>query len=122
MFATLVLAPLMAGQAVTAEMVEQQYETREVAFEQLIEGDAAAAVTRLEAELEANPGDPAILINLGSAHAQLGNYEQAEAYYQAARDSDEEYQLELANGRWLDSRDAARLALASVEFEALASR
>ncbi|MBH5321766.1 tetratricopeptide repeat protein [Aurantiacibacter sediminis] len=112
----------MAGQAVTAEMVEQQYETREVAFEQLIEGDAAAAVTRLEAELEANPGDPAILINLGSAHAQLGNYEQAEAYYQAARDSDEEYQLELANGRWLDSRDAARLALASVEFEALASR
>ncbi len=122
MFATLAIAPLMLAQAATAHMVEQQYETRDVAYEQLVEGDAESAIVALEAALADNPGDPAILINLGSAHAQMGNLERAEFYYRAARDSREDYRLELANGRWVDSRDAARLGLASVEFEAVAAR
>lgn len=122
MFATLVFAPMMLAQAATAHMVEQQYETRDVAYEQLVEGDAAEAVSILEAALLENPDDPAILINLGSAHSALGNLERAEFYYNAARDSHQEYRLELANGRWMDSREAATLALASVELQALAAR
>ncbi|MDE1467594.1 tetratricopeptide repeat protein [Aurantiacibacter sp. D1-12] len=122
MFATLIAAPMLLAQSATAQMVEQNYETREVAFEELLEGDARAAIAQLEAELEANPGDPAVLINLGSAHAQLGEFERAQAYYRQARDCEEGYELELANGRWLHSRDAATLALATVEFEALAAR
>ena len=122
MLLTLAVAPLFIAQAATSVMVEQQYETRDVAYEELVEGDAAAAVLQLEAALVDNPGDPALLINLGSAHSQLGNFERAEFYFRAARESSESYELELANGRWLDSREAATLALASVELEALASR
>ncbi|MDF1834878.1 MAG: tetratricopeptide repeat protein [Alteraurantiacibacter sp. bin_em_oilr2.035] len=122
MLTTLVFAPLMLAQAATAHMVEQEYEIREVAYEELLAGDDAAAITVLEAELAQNPGDPAVLINLGAAYARIGNWERAEHYYSTARDGQREYQLELANGRWLDSRDAARLALASVELEALAAR
>lgn len=122
MFATLAFAPLMLAQAATAHMVEQQYETRDVAYEELVQGDAEGALAELEAALAENPGDPAILINLGSAHSALGNLERAEFYYNAARSSSETYQLELANGRWMDSREAASLALASVELRALAAR
>ncbi len=122
MIATLALAPLMLAQAATALMVEQQYETRDVAYEELMQGDAEAALAELEAALAENPDDPAILINLGSAHSALGNLERAEFYYNAARNSSEEYELELANGRWMASREAASLALASVELQALAAR
>ncbi|RJY09865.1 tetratricopeptide repeat protein [Aurantiacibacter aquimixticola] len=122
MFATLVIAPLMFSQAVTAEMVEQNRETREVAYEELIAGDAEAALPVLLAELEDEPGDPAVLINLGNAYTQLGNLERAEFYYSAALDSEIEYEVELADGSWIESRDAARLALGTVQVLALASR
>ncbi len=122
MFATLIAAPMLLAQSATAQMVEQNYETREVAFDELIEGNAQAAITRLEAELEANPGDPAVLINLGTAHLQAGNFDRAQAYYRQARDCEDGYELELADGRWLHSSEAAALALATVEFEALAAR
>ncbi|KLE34916.1 hypothetical protein AAW00_10870 [Aurantiacibacter luteus] len=109
-------------QSVTAVMVDQQVERQDVAYEQLVAGQTEAAVAELEARLLDHPGDPALLINLGSAWSQLGNAERAEYYYRLARDADETYELELADGRWIDSRDAARLALASVELRALASR
>ncbi|GGD65615.1 hypothetical protein GRI62_11175 [Erythrobacter arachoides] len=122
MLATLALAPLLFAQAVTSVMVEQQYEQRDVAFAELAAGDAPAAIAALEAELAQHPDDPALLINLGSAWSRAGNAERAEFYYRAARDTDQRYNLELADGRWIDSRDAAQLALASVELRALAAR
>ena len=122
MLASLVLASMAMTQDPTAVMVEQQYETRAVAYDQLVEGDYDAAIAELEEELADNPGDPAILINLGSAHAAAGNLERAEFYYTAARETDEHYELELADGRWIDSREAAALASATVEVEALAAR
>ena len=122
MLATLAAAPLFLAQAATSVMVEQQYETRDVAYEELVGGDNAAAIAALEGALAENPADPAILINLGTAHARMGNYERAAFYFNAARESDVQYDLELAGGRWLDSRDAATLALSSVQLEALAAR
>ena len=122
MLVTLAAAPLFLAQAATSVMVEQQYETRDVAYEELVGGDNAAAIAALEDALAENPADPAILINLGTAHARMGNYERAEFYFNAARESDVQYDLELAGGRWLDSRDAATLALSSVQLEALAAR
>ena len=122
MLATLIAAPLLFAQSATAVMVKQEYETRDVAFGELTEGDPQVALAQLEAALADNPGDPAILINLGAAHARLGNFERAEFFYRAARESTEQYELELADGRWLDSREAATLALASVQLEALAAR
>ena len=120
MFATVIAAMLM--QSATAQMVEQNYESRDVAYEQIVAGQIEEAIARLEAALEDNPGEPAILINLGSAHARAGNWDRAEHYYRLARDSEETYEVELADGTWMSSDDAARLALATVEFEALAGR
>lgn len=122
MIAALALAPLLLAQAATGQMVEQEYETVDVAYEELADGDAEAAIAQLEAELAEDGGHPALFINLGSAHARLGNLERAEFFYRAARDCEEEYQMELADGRWMDSRDVARLALAGVEMQALAAR
>ena len=122
MLATLLFAPLLMAQAVTNDIVDQQVETTEVAYEELMAGDYEAAIVVLEAALEDHPGDPAILINLGSAHSALGNQDLAQRYYRAARASDEHYEMELADGRWLDSRDVAAMAMGTVEVRSLASR
>lgn len=122
MLTTLTIAPLLLAQAATAQMVDQQYEAHDVAYEELLDGDAETAVAALEADLAENGGHPALYINLGSAHARLGNVERAEFFYRTARDCEEVYQMEMADGRWMDSREVASLALASVELEALAAR
>ena len=97
-------------------------ETVEVAYDQLSSGDVSAAIGRLEALRAENPDDPALLINLGSAYAQAGRMEQAEEAYQAAATSDVRYSLELADGSWVDSRRAARLALRNLEATRMAMR
>ena len=97
-------------------------ETVEVAYDQLSSGDVSAAIGRLEALRVENPDDPALLINLGSAYAQAGRMEQAEEAYQAAATSDVRYSLELADGSWVDSRRAARLALRNLEATRMAMR
>lgn len=98
------------------EGVEQQ----EVAYESLAAGDAREAVTNLEALRAENPGDPALLINLGSAYAQLGDVARAEACFREAADSETRYQLELADGSWVDSRRAAQTALRQLRDRAVA--
>lgn len=90
-------------------------ESKDVAYETLAAGDADAARLLLETRLEADPGDPALLINLGTAYARLGRTGEAEAAWTAAADSATGYRLELENGRWMDSRRAAKLALRSLE-------
>ena len=97
-------------------------DTVEVAYDQLSSGDVSAAIGRLEALRVENPDDPALLINLGSAYAQAGRMEQAEEAYQAAATSDVRYSLELADGSWVDSRRAARLALRNLEATRMAMR
>ena len=89
-------------------------EQREVAYEELIGGDAERALAALEAQLLQDPEDPALLINLAAAYAQLGREERAAAAYQAAIDSQTRYELELADGRWLDSRRVARMGLSEL--------
>lgn len=87
----------------------------EVAFEELSHNRAQAAIERIMASGQAQNGDPAALINLGTAYARLGQKEQALAMYRAAIASSERYDLQLADGRWMDSRAAARLAAAVLE-------
>lgn len=90
------------------------HEQKEVSYEALATGQNAKAITALEARLLSDPGDPALLINLGTAYARAGKPERAAAAYRAAIDSDTRYQLELADGSWVDSRRAARLALSAL--------
>lgn len=89
-------------------------EQKQVAYEALVEGANDRAAADLETRLRQEPGDPATLINLGAAYARLGQRERAADAYRNAADSRTRYSLELADGRWVDSRRAARIALTSL--------
>ncbi|HSG34842.1 MAG TPA: tetratricopeptide repeat protein [Sphingomonadaceae bacterium] len=89
----------------------------DVAFEALAEGRTAEAVAELSKAHEAESNDPAVLINLGTAYARQGRNEEARAMFEAAMSSSERYELELADGSWVDSRKAARMALANLDSE-----
>lgn len=85
-----------------------------VAFAELQAGENAAAVEKLTGDTRVDARDPSRLINLGTAYARLGRTADARAAYRAAADSPIRYDLELANGRTMDSRWAARTALANL--------
>lgn len=85
-----------------------------VAYAELKAGDNRAAVAKLTGETSVDARDPSRLINLGTAYARLGRTDDATAAYTAAIDSPIRYDLELASGRYVDSRWAARTALANM--------
>ncbi|MFC3096881.1 tetratricopeptide repeat protein [Alteraurantiacibacter palmitatis] len=117
-----IMGVLMVSQGSAMAMVEEirRADQREVAYEELSQGDARAAVAALEALRADNPNDPALLINLGAAYQTLGDLVRAEQAYRAAAGSEIRYQLELADGSWVDSRRAARSALRALEQSRLA--
>ncbi len=115
MFVTVTSAILMLAQAgPSAATTQPDIETREVEYDALASGEARTAIAQLEQARADNPGDPALLINLGAAYAAVGEYALAETAYREAIASEDRYELELANGDWIDSRRAARLALLSL--------
>ncbi|KTE41929.1 MULTISPECIES: hypothetical protein [unclassified Sphingopyxis] len=85
-----------------------------VAYAELKAGDNRAAVAKLTGESKLDARDPSRLINLGTAYARLGRTDEAAAAYTAALGSPIRYDLELASGRYVDSRWAARTALANL--------
>lgn len=82
----------------------------DVAYQALSEGRTAEAIAQLD-----KTSDPAALINLGTAYARQGRTEDARAAFTAAINSRDHYYLELADGSWVDSRKAAKMALAGLE-------
>lgn len=121
MITFLLFAAMAAGQVDNpAVVVSDAVEQRDVAYDTLAAGEAQAAVDRLEALRAENPDDPALLINLGSAYAELQQLDRAEAMFRAAATSDVRYQLELADGSWVDSRRAAQTALRQLRDRAVA--
>jgi hypothetical protein len=110
--AAALLFGLVLAQASPATLtVEANRADGNVGYAELASGDASGAIARIEAGGGAQRNDPAALINLGSANARLGRLESARQYYVAAITRGEPQDLELADGRWIDSRRAARLAL-----------
>ena len=123
MAATLLIAGLMFAQAPSAITVEGQPQTDLVGYQALAGGHPDLAIERISANPTINADDPAALINLGTAYARTGNQAAALARYQAALTSRDRHDLELADGSWLDSRAAARLAIVMLRRgEALALR
>lgn len=116
MAADFVLATVLASLAPSAAVTEYLSPSTEVdvAYEELREGDNAAAIRHLEEMGASERDDPARLINLGTAYMRDGRRAEAEAMFRAAMKSDQRW-LELADGRWLDSRAAAQLALTRLE-------
>lgn len=85
-----------------------------VAYPELRAGDNRGAITKLTAQTDLDARDPSRLINLGTAYARLGRTDDAATAYEAAISSPIRYDLELADGRYVDSRWAARTALANL--------
>ena len=85
-----------------------------VAFTELKVGENRAAIVKLTGETTLDARDPSRLINLGTAYARLGRVADAAAAYDAAATSPIRYDVELADGRYVDSRWAARSARANL--------
>lgn len=107
-FTMLVAAALaQAAPAITVEAPVAD----EVGFRALAADRPLDAIRQIDANRALGIDDPAALINLGTAHARLGDHAAAGDCYRSALVSRERYDLELADGTWMDSRAAARLAL-----------
>ena len=69
------------------------------------------ALQQLEAAEKVDATDPACLINLGQVYARMGRTGDAARMFMAAMQGDRHFDLLLANGEVVDSRDAADQAL-----------
>lgn len=123
------IASLLAAGALFAQPADAMADSQtavdqvDVAYEELMAERNREAVELILASQLDDEGDPAALINLGTAYARLGEAEKALHCFEAAINSDTRYMLELADGSWMDSRRAARKAAQALSSgEALALR
>jgi hypothetical protein len=108
-----IVAGLLLAQGTPTIVAEApQAEEPEVGYRALLQGQPAEAIAQIRANWQLASSDPAALINLGTAHARMGDRARAEGYYLTAIGSRERYDLQLADGSWMDSRAAARTAIA----------
>lgn len=105
-------AALLSPSAVLADTTSVSESDRvDVAYKALAEGRTQDALAQLHESEPVRAGDPAALINLGTAYARQGRVADARAAFTAALNSKTRYDLELGNGAWIDSREAAKRAL-----------
>lgn len=105
-------AAVMMGQASFSLVIDVPPPDRvDVAYPEILRGDNQAAMEKLYEKRLASREDPAVLINLGTVYKRLGYVAHSQEAFRAALTSSDRYQLELASGEWMDSRDIARLAL-----------
>jgi cytochrome c-type biogenesis protein CcmH/NrfG len=107
-------AALMAQAPATLTVPAPSMPANDVGYHELMAGRPEAAIARIEHNGLANAGDPVALINLGTAYKMIGRNDDAAKAYRAAASSDERYDIEMANGRWVDSRRAAKIAIARI--------
>lgn len=116
------IASLLLAQAAPIT-VEAPRAGSDVGYRELVADRPADAIARIDANTALAADDPAALINRGTAEMRLGRYEAAHASFRAALSSRSRYDLELQDGSWVDSRDAARRAIRLLSRgEALALR
>jgi Flp pilus assembly protein TadD len=120
--ASIAAALVLAQAAQVGGFDEAAPASADVAYDQLAAGQTESAIVLLEASLEETPGDPSLLINLGTAYARAGRMEEARGAFRAAIAAEDRYRVQLADGSWEDSRRVARLALDSLDRSALAAK
>lgn len=120
--ATIIAAVALTQASQVAVPREPAAATADVAYEQLAAGETDRAIAMLEASLAETPGDPALLINLGTAYARAGRMDEARDAFREAIAAEDRYRVQLADGSWEDSRKVARLALDSLDRTALAAK
>lgn len=102
---------LMATPAIAQDSGEIGYAKGALGYDALIAGDNETALQQLEAAEKVDAQDPARLINLGQTYARLGRTGDAARMFMAAMQSNRDFDLLLANGKVVNSRDAANQAL-----------
>ncbi len=109
----LALAHAAAAVPVTidSEPIEVTAAESRVGYEALVAGDNVRAIAEIEGNRALAQDDPARLINLGIAHARLGDTARAQDLFNAAVASNDQMELETATGDWIYSRAIARMAL-----------
>ncbi|MGV3511626.1 MAG: hypothetical protein ACO1OX_06440 [Novosphingobium sp.] len=112
MSATLFLAAALMAQAPTTLTVPAPtIEGGDVGYHEIMAGRPRAAIERIERSDLVRKQDPLALINLGTAYKLIGEKDRAATLYRNAASSDERYDVQLSDGRWVDSRRAASLAM-----------
>ena len=117
----LVLGMLIAGtisvaaQAKPGAVDEISYPKGSIGYEALMRGDNERAVSQIMANEQVSKHDPAKLLNLGLAYARMGMTGKASGYFKAAMQSRYSVDLVLADGRVMNSKDAAREAYANLQ-------
>lgn len=107
----LVVAGLLLAQ-LSPITVEGARSDAEVGYRELVSNRPADAIAKIDANRSIGADDPAALLNRGTAQARLGRIDAARDSYRAALSSRDRYEVELEDGSWMDSRAAARLAIA----------
>jgi tetratricopeptide (TPR) repeat protein len=101
----------MAAPALAEPQYEIGYDRGALAFEALMANDNKGALEQLARDRSVPDTDPAKLINIGRAYARLGDADRAKEAFEAALNCKDEMDLVLADGREMNSRKAAKLAL-----------
>ena len=93
---------------------ETAYPKTAIGYDALIAGDNERAVREM---LEGNVSrhEPAFLLNLGQAYARSGRVAEARELFRLAARKRDEVDLVLSDGRVINSKLAARQALATVQ-------
>lgn len=100
--------------ALAQSQTEIGYERGTLGYEALVTNQNDLALKQLTQENTVPNTDPAKLINLGRAYARLGDMEKAENSFIAALNCKENVDLVLADGREMNSRKVAKLALKEI--------
>ncbi|MEE4155006.1 MAG: tetratricopeptide repeat protein [Erythrobacter sp.] len=112
----LAAAPQETAATAPSQLQAQDHSSSEqLSSRALARGESELAIRRLELALDQRPEDPALLINLGIALAQIGEDAQAQTMFERALVSSEPVGLETAEGKLVDSRRLARKAMRMLE-------
>lgn len=84
----------------------------DVAYEELRAQDNGTALRKLEALRAIEDRDPSVLLNLSVAYARLGREQEAKELLARVLSGADRHYVQLGDGRWVDSRRAARMGLA----------
>lgn len=123
----LLLGALIAGTISGAAQADQNpsgeisYPKGSIGYEALMRGDNERAVSEIMVSDQVSKRDPGKLLNLGRAYARMGMTDEAAGYFKAAMKSRETVDLVLADGRVMNSKEAARKAFADLQMR-VASR
>lgn len=102
---------LMGTPAIAQDSGEIGYAKGALGYDALVAGQNELALQQLEAAKKVDANDPARLINLGQVYARMGRTGDAARMFTAAMQSNRSFDLVLANGAVINSRDAADQAL-----------